>query len=612
MKRKIDDLRENKPPIVHLNTDDTKTSTKDASFTDFGLDPRILNAIAGQSFQKPTTPQALAIPQILDGKSVVLRAKTGSGKTLCYLLPLIESILRSKETTQQSTSALVLVPTRELADQVLRTIETFTAFCQKDVRAVKLSEQLPDEVVRSMLASTPHIVVATPSRACSGLKVSNWVAGLKVLIIDESDLVLSYGYEEDLNTLAASMPKGIQTVLTSATLSSDVDRLKNRFCKNPTTVDLNEPEAEGEGITQYVVHCGEDDKFLLIYVLLKLKLIRGKCLIFVADDVDRSYRLKLYLEQFGIRSAVLNSQLPIASRVHTVQQFNQGLFEILISSDEMEVLGDEDNLVGEDDSATSNITQDGQDAPEKIASKDTETAPPKKKRKSSRRDKDYGVSRGIDFRNVAIVVNFDCPSTARSYAHRIGRTARAGQTGTSLTMVVPSDKFRKHIPTSIPSAANDEKTLSKIKKQQATSGKELKPWHFDWKTLEGFRYRVNDALRAVTQVSIREARMREIRQELLKSDKLQRRFEENPAELHALRHDGQLRSARTQPHLKDVPDYLLPEGKKKLTADDIGFVPMKKADGKNRKGRFIKGKGKRSGGRKVDPLRSFKARPKSK
>ncbi|KAI1179959.1 ATP-dependent RNA helicase DBP9 [Nemania sp. FL0916] len=609
MKRKIDDLRDDKPQIA-LPAADTKSPAQDAAFTDFGLDSRLLTAIAGQSFHKPTTPQALAIPQILDGKSVVLRAKTGSGKTLCYLLPVIENILRAKEGSRKATSALILVPTRELADQVLRTVETFTAFCQKDVRAIKLSEQLPDEVVRSMLASTPHIVVATPSRASLSLKLSPWVSDLKMLVIDESDLVLSYGYEEDLTTISASIPKGVQAVLTSATLSSDVDRLKSRFCKNPAVLDLNEPEAEGEGITQYVVECGEDDKFLLIYVLLKLKLIKGKCLIFVADDVDRSYRLKLYLEQFGIRSAVLNSQLPIASRVHTVQQFNQGLFDILISSDEMEVLGDEANVEGDETASTQNTDTDGQASSGTPNNDDTQTAPPKKKRKPSRRDKDYGVSRGIDFRNVAIVVNFDCPSTARSYAHRIGRTARAGQTGTSLTMVIPTDKFRKHMPTSIPSAANDEKTLSKIKKQQAASGKELKPWHFDWKTLEGFRYRVNDALRAVTKVAIREARMREIRQELLKSDKLQRRFEENPAELHALRHDGQLRSARTQPHLKDVPDYLLPEGKKKLTTNEVGFVPMKKVDGKNRKGRTFKGKGKRSGGRKIDPLRSFKARSK--
>lgn len=317
-KRKLDELREDKSqtvpsdasPVVDTNVDivadtkpDTRAPTSDVAFTDFGLDSRLLTAIAGQSYHKPTMPQALAIPQILDGRSVVLRAKTGSGKTLCYLLPVIESILRNKATAQKCTSALVLVPTRELADQVLKTIETFTAFCQKDVQAIKLSDQLPDEVMRSMLASTPDIVVATPSRACAGLKISPWLSNLKMLVIDESDLVLSYGYEDDLNTLSASVPKGVQTILASATLSSDVDRLKGRFCKNPAVLDLKEPEAEGEGVTQYVVECGEDDKFLLIYVLLKLKLIKGKSLIFVADDVDRSYRLKLYLEQFGIRSA---------------------------------------------------------------------------------------------------------------------------------------------------------------------------------------------------------------------------------------------------------------------------------------------------------------------
>jgi ATP-dependent RNA helicase DDX56/DBP9 len=315
MKRKLNDLRDDQmQPVSSRDADavadtfvgansntDTKKPSQEPAFTDFGLDPRILKAIAAETYNRPTAPQTLAIPLLLDQKDLVLRAKTGSGKTACYLLPMIENILRNKE-TRNSTSALVLVPTRELADQVLRNIETFTAFCQ-DVRAIKLSEKLPDEAVRSMLASTPDIVVATPSRACSSLKDSSWVSNLKMLVIDEADLVLSYGYEEDLSTISASVPKGVQTVLTSATLSSDVNNLKGRFCKNPALLDLNEPEAEGEGITQYVVKCGEDDKFLLIYVLLKLKLIKGKCLIFVADDIDRSYRLKLYLEQFGIRSA---------------------------------------------------------------------------------------------------------------------------------------------------------------------------------------------------------------------------------------------------------------------------------------------------------------------
>ncbi|KAI8625247.1 ATP-dependent RNA helicase DBP9 [Xylariaceae sp. FL1651] len=612
MKRKLD---EREDQTVHSPKPNTTTAGETA-FSDFGLDARLLKAVSSQSYQKPTAPQASAIPLILDGRDVALRAKTGSGKTAAYLLPLIENILRSKQTSPQEshTSALVLVPTRELADQVLKVIELFCAFCQKDIQAINLSDKLPDAALRSLLVSSnPDIVVATPSRACLSLKSLSWsLQHLKMLVLDEADLVLSYGYDEDLRTIAASVPKGVQTILTSATLTTELDNLKGLFCRNPVILDLKEPEAEGEGITQYVVECGEDDKFLLIYVLLKLKLLRGKCLIFVGT-VDRSYRLKLFLEQFAIRSAVLNSRLPLNSRTHTVTQFNNGLYEILIGSDETEMLGDEEELQEGDDEIFENAGYEDQDSSKQAASKDKNVAPPKKKRKPSRRDNDYGVSRGIDFRNVAIVINFDCPETARGYASRIGRTARAGQTGTSLTFVVPSALFRKHLPTSTPSAENDEKTLHKIIKQQAARGKEVKPFAFDMKILEGFRYRLNDALRAITKVAVREAQTREIRQELLKSEKLKRRFEENPAELHALRHDGQLRAARTQAHLKDVPDYLLPEGKKKLTARDIGFVPLKKADdGKGRRGRAFKGKGRKGGGRKIDPLRSFKARSKAK
>ncbi|KAI1268702.1 ATP-dependent RNA helicase DBP9 [Xylariaceae sp. FL1019] len=610
MKRKLDQRDDQAVAATSADHATTPKTPSEPVFTDFGLDPRLLSSISRLSYHKPTTPQAAAIPKILEGHSVCLKAKTGSGKTAAYLLPLIQIILGAK----QHSTALVLVPTRELATQVHQNIETLSSFCQKDISALKLSDNLSPDVQRSLLASSPNIVVATPSRASSALQNSAFLQDLKVLVLDEADLVLSYGYEEDLHAIASSLPKGgVQTVLTSATLTGEVDKLTTLFCKNPVVLDLEEPDAEGEGITQYVVKCSEEDKFLLLYVLLKLKLISGKSLIFVAD-VDRSYRLKLFLEQFGIRSAVLNSRLPINSRTNIVTQFNQGLYHILIGSDETEMLGDEEGLDAEHDEANENEADEkDQDSSYKRSKKSGDDAPLQKKRKPSRNDKDYGVSRGIDFKNLSMVVNFDCPKNARSYSHRIGRTARAGQTGSALTFIVPSGLYRKHVATSIPQCEFDEKTLQKITKQQAAKGKEVKPWVFDMKTLEGFRYRLNDALRAVTKVAIREAQTRELRQEIIKSEKLQRRFEENPAELRALRHDGQLRAARTQAHLKDVPDYLLPEGKKKLTASDIGFVPLKKAsDGKNRKGRFFKNKSKRSSARKIDPLKSFKARPKGK
>ncbi|KAI1637609.1 ATP-dependent RNA helicase-like protein dbp9 [Biscogniauxia mediterranea] len=613
MKRK---LNENDQPVPTESapSDAKTTASDDVTFADLGLEPRLLQAIANQSYRKPTAVQAKAIPLILDGGCDVLaRAKTGSGKTAAYLLPILQSILQRKQTSAKPhTSALILVPTRELADQVVKNIESLSSFCAKDVQAVKLSDKLPEAVQRSLLAGSPDIVVATPSRACACLKTSALTLdNLEFLCLDEADLVMSYGYEEDLQSIAASIPKHARKILVSATLTPEIQTLKGLFCRNPTVLNLEEAEAaEGDGLTQYVVKCGEDEKFLLIYVMIKCQLVKGKCLIFV-DDVDRCYRLRLFFEQFGIRSVVLNSELPVNSRLHVVEAFSKNIYDILICSDEKELLGNEDNVAEDEEPA--DMDKEDEAKAQKSSDKDSSNAPSKKKRRS-KRDKEFGVSRGIDFSNVALVLNFDFPRTAKSYLHRIGRTARAGKTGMALSFVIPKEQFRKHMPTTIDASEHDEKVLSKVTKQQAAKGKEVKPYNFDMTQVEAFRYRMNDALRAVTQVAIREARTREIRQELLKSEKLRRHFEENPAELHHLRHDGELRAARTQAHLKHVPDYLLPkEGKKALTSENIGFVPFKKIrDGKGRRGRITKGKGKRTGGRKTDPLRSFKARSKAK
>lgn len=223
------------------------------------------------------------------------------------------------------TAALILVPTRELADQVLRNVEQISSFCAKEIQAVKLTDQVSEAVQRSILSSAPDIVISTPARIWHNLNNGALsVDKLTHLVLDEADLVLSYGYDEDLQNVARSIPKGLQTILMSATLTTDVDTVQGLFCRDPKVLDLEEPEAEGEGVSQYVVKCGEDEKFLLIYVIFKLQLVKGKCIIFVAD-VDRCYRLRLYFEQFGIRSAILNSELPVNSRLHVVEQFNRNV-----------------------------------------------------------------------------------------------------------------------------------------------------------------------------------------------------------------------------------------------------------------------------------------------
>lgn len=120
------------------------------------------------------------------------------------------------------------------------------------------------------------------------------------------------------------------------------------------------------------------------------------------------------------------------------------------------------------------------------------------------------------------MINFDLPTSASSYTHRVGRTARAGRAGMALSFVVPEKLYRKHIPTTVATAENDERILKKIIRRQEKQGKEVKDYHFNKEQVDAFRYRMNDALRAVTKVAIREARTRELRQELLKSEKLKR------------------------------------------------------------------------------------------
>ncbi|KAL3298916.1 ATP-dependent RNA helicase dbp9 [Colletotrichum asianum] len=599
MKRKHTETDDSAPKEEkRAKTQEPQPAAKELTFSDLGLDTRLVQGVAAESFKDPTPVQQKAIPLALDGKDVVAKAPCGSGKTAAYVLPVLSSILKRKTTdSSPATTAVILVPTRELADQVLKAIEQFSAYCAKDIHAVKLVDKISDAVQRSLLSNFPDIVISTPATAWRNiLNDALSLEKLSYLVLDEADLILSYGYNEDLENIARKLPKGVQLLMMSATLSTDVTSLQGIFARKPTVLNLDDEETEGDNLSQFVVSCAEDEKFLLAFIIFKLKLVKGKCLIFV-NDVDRSYRLKLFLEQFQVRSCILNSELPITSRAHVLEEFNRGVYDIIIASDEKSAMGVEEKDAEEEDG-------EGEKEKEKESKK-------KNKKKSSKRDVEFGVSRGIDFKNVAAVVNFDLPTSASSYTHRIGRTARAGRTGMALSFYVPKELYRKHMPTSIETAENDEKVLAKIKRQQAKQGKEVKPYNFKKEHLDAFRYRLDDALRAVTKVAVREARMRELKQELLKSEKLKRYFEENPTELQHLRHDGELRTARQQPHLKHIPEYLLPkEGKDSLTSNEVGMVPFRKVGGKlrNKKGKF--GRGKKVGTRKVNPLKTFKARRK--
>ena len=481
-------------------------------------------------------------------------------------------------------------------------------------------------MTRARLASVPDVVVATPSRASQWVNSSDLkLELLQHLVIDEADLVLSYGYEDDLQHLSSTLPSGIQTSMMSATLRTEVDTLTSLFCKDsePSILDLSAEEAaEKPTLAHYVVRTAEEDKFLLIYTIFKLQLIKGKVIVFVAD-IDRCYRVKLFLEQFGIRACVLNSELPVNSRLHVVEEFNRGVYDIIIAADEEEVVGKEggsskkrkaqqaeEELEEEENAEYGKMNEAIDDQPTTNSTYQSPNNPRRPPR--HKEDPEYGISRGIDFRHVTCVLNFDLPPASKAYTHRTGRTGRAGQTGMALSFYVPEELYRKHKPTSIPQCAHDEDFLANIKARVERSGAKVEDWTFDMSKLEPFRYRFADALRSVTRIAVRESRTRELRQELINSTRLRQHFEENPEELRHLRHDGNSSAragVRVRPHLRHVPGYLLPEGGKAAVVDvgSVGMGREKEKRVRKGKGRVQKGSGR---GRGMDPLKSLNLRGK--
>lgn len=498
-------------------------------FHEMGLDDRLLKAIARLNWSSPTPIQEKAIPLGLKGKDILARARTGSGKTAAYAIPIIQKVLQGKiSAKEQCVKAVILTPTKELCSQAFKNIQELCADCSRDVKCADVSSQVALDVQRPQLMERPDIVVGTPSRVLAHVVAGNLRLkdSVEMLVIDEADLVLSFGYDNDIKQLLSHMPKIYQAFLTSATLSDDVKTLKSLVLHNPVTLRLEESQLpSADQLTQYHIRCEEEDKFVLIYALRKLRLIRGKMIIFV-NSTDRCYRLKLYLEQFGIVSCIINSELPASSRCHVISQFNEGLYDIVIAADEKSV----DNQVK---------------APKSSDAK----KPPNKKQK---KDKESGISRGIDFHNITVVINFDFPLSVDAYVHRVGRTARGDTQGTTISFV-----SLKELP-----------LLEKVEKALAGDGNDaesiFKPFSFRMEEIDGFRYRARDAMRAVTSVAVREARLKEIKAEMMNSQKLKSHFEDNPRDLQVLRHDKNLNVVKSQPHLKHVPEYLVPSTLKRM------------------------------------------------
>ncbi|KAG6896527.1 hypothetical protein C0992_007661 [Termitomyces sp. T32_za158] len=475
-----------------------------SSFASFShlLDARLLRALADAGFARPTLVQAKAIPLALESRDILARARTGSGKTAAYCVPVAQKILSIKNSlpaedpTRQATRALILVPTRELSEQVSFYLRGLLTYCESDVTLLNVSSGTTAHFQRILLSDKPDIVVATPSRALALLQSKALsAASLDSLVIDEADLILSYGHDEDIRQIfsGAFLPQVYQSFLMSATMTEDVELLKGLTLRNPAILKLEEDEDEAAHLSQYAV------------------------------------------------------------KYHTVQEFNKGVYDYIIATDESgaveqdtddEDQADDDEAVEEfsstqRESVPTDLEEPTQEPSEELpkpstssrkrkrpgspAPEPSSTSSNKSRKRKSRKtnDKEYGVTRGVDFVDVACVLNFDLPTSSRSYTHRVGRTARAGRTGMALSFVVRHDQWGKNkVVGCLPSAQGDEGVFAKIEKEQGARGSKIKEYNFDMKQVEAFRYRMEDALRSVTRSAIKEARLKELKVEILNSDKL--------------------------------------------------------------------------------------------
>ncbi|CAO2828147.1 unnamed protein product [Amaranthus hypochondriacus] len=548
------------------------------TFEELSLDPRLLRALNKKGIAKPTPIQQVAIPLILEGKDVVARAKTGSGKTFAYLLPLLQKLYTdSGSNTRLAPSSFVLVPTRELCQQVYSEVMSIIELCKSQLKVAQLTSSMSAPQMKQALAGPPDILVSTPAcvHTClsSGALQPNAIQdSLSMLVLDEADLLLSYGYEDDLRALTSHVPKRCQCLLMSATSSADVEKLKKLLLHNPYILTL--PEVGGskdeiipKNVQQFSISCSAQDKFIYIVALLKLELVQKKVLIFT-NSIDMGYRLKLFLEKFGIKSAVLNAELPQNSRLHMLEEFNAGMFDYLIATDDGQANVKDQDGGGKD--------SDGRKS---------------KKRKKPKLDAEFGVVRGIDFKNVHTVLNFEMPPSAAGYVHRIGRTGRAFNTGASVSLV-SSDEMEAF-----------EELKSTLAEKDSGETNFIVPFPLLTKSaVESLRYRAEDVLRSVTSFAVRESRAQDLRNEILNSEKLKAHFEANPRDLDLLKHDKVLSKKEPSAHLRDVPEYLLDP----TTQEASKIVKLARAAMGHRKTGNHPGP-KRNSKRKRDPLKTLSA-----
>ena len=472
-----------------------------------GLDARLTKAIPRLKIENPTTVQEKSFPAILSGKDVLIKSPTGTGKSLAYIIPLIQRLI-SREESIKPLSLVILVPSKELTGQVFGVCSSLLHYLFDVVSVDCYSGE-----GKYRRPSLPSVFITTPRglvSLCAGPSGMAARENIRFIAVDEADLVLSHGFEKDIRAVVSSvLPKDYQAVLVSATLTDDLETLKGLMLRNPLSVLVNDKDicdtpkqAEGlktpqptKGLKQLYFPCPVREKYLCLYGLVKLEVVGGKILIFTSS-IDSAYKVKLFFDRFAIRSAVFNSEMPIECRNTVLAAYRDGLFKILIASEESKIS-----------------------------------------------DPESAAHRGIDFTNVSAVVNFDLPTTVQSYVHRAGRTARGGKSGVVVSFVDFSNPREAHL-------------IAQVQQDRDVTDIGIPVAAF-----EPLRYRCEDVYKGISRRAIAATRQKELLSEILHNDQLKQKLSENSDDVQALRQAMRtLREhSKVKWHLTEIPEYLLPD-----------------------------------------------------
>lgn len=377
------------------------------NFSDLGLSQKVLAAVEASGYVTPTPIQAQAIPHVLARRDVLGIAQTGTGKTASFVLPML-TILEAGRARARMPRTLILEPTRELAAQVE---ENFTRYGRNHKLTVALiigGVSFDDQIKK--LDRGVDVLIATPGRLLDLFERGKLLMqGVEILVIDEADRMLDMGFIPDIERIAKLLPFTRQTLFFSATMPPEIQRLADNFLSNPVRVEVSKPATAATTVSQYLVQAGREpaDKRAVLRALIRSASDFKNAIIFCNRKRDVA-TLQRSLARHGFNAGALHGDMDQRSRTATLDDFRKDKLTLLVASDV--------------------------------------------------------AARGLDIPAVSHIFNFDVPTHSEDYIHRIGRTGRAGLSGTAITIAAPID--RKYV------AAIEKMTGAPIRQMEVEASSE--------------------------------------------------------------------------------------------------------------------------------------------